>query len=134
MNVLGTCSRRLWEILVQVYLLEDLRKLYEDVEKLVFRTKHLPDICDCISCEFMVVYRVGRVLCKCGQYHDLMLLSEGDDSAFTNCYKDHYGSYAKSYSKPLFQNSEDVNNIFGRKFYFTLILDNYTGVTEGSVH
>lgn len=114
--------------------LEHLWKLYENLEKSVFITNYLPDICDRITREFMVVHRVSRVLRKCGQYQDLMLLSEGDDSAFTYCDRDHYGSDARPYSEPLFYNSEDVNNIFGRKFDYTLVLDSDTGVMEGSVH
>lgn len=84
--------------------------------------------------EFMVVHRVSRVLRKCGQYQDLMLLSEGDDLAFTYCDWEHYGSDARPYSEPLFHNSEDVNNIFGRKFDYTLVLDGDTGVPDGCVY
>lgn len=114
--------------------LEHLWKLYEDVEKSVFITEYLHDICDRFAREFMVVHRVSRVLRKCGQYQDLMLLSEGDDLAFTYCDWEHYGSDARPYSEPLFHNSEDVNNIFGRKFDYTLVLDGDTGVPDGCVY
>jgi membrane glycosyltransferase len=82
----------------------------------------------------MVVHRVSRVLRKCGQYQDLMLLSEGDDVAFTYCDGSYYGTDARPYAEPLFHESEDVNNIFGRKFDYTLVLDGDTGVPDGCVH
>ncbi|XP_062566041.1 glucans biosynthesis glucosyltransferase H-like [Saccostrea cucullata] len=114
--------------------LEHLWKLYEDVEKSVFITEYLHDICDRFAREFMVIHRVSRVLRKCGQYQDLMLLSEGDDLAFTYCDKEFYGRDARPYSEPLFHDSEDVNNIFGRKFDYTLVLDGDTGVPDGCVY
>lgn len=114
--------------------LEHLWKLYEDVEKSVFVREYLHDICDRFAREFMVVHRVSRVLRKCGQYQDLMLLSEGDDLAFTYCDRVYYGSDARSYSEPLFHDSEDVDNIFGRKFDYTLVLDGDTGVPDGCVY
>lgn len=114
--------------------MEHLWKLYEDVDKNVFITEFLHDICDRFAREFMVVHRVSRVLRKCGQYQDLMLLSEGDDVAFTYCDGAYYGTDARAYAEPLFHESEDVNNIFGRKFDYTLVLDGDTGVPDGCVH
>ncbi|KAJ8316852.1 hypothetical protein KUTeg_004756 [Tegillarca granosa] len=86
---------------------------YEDMDKTLFIREYLHDICDKFAREFMVVHRVSRVLRKCGQYQDLMLLSEGDDEAYTYCDPEYYGRSARPYGEPLFHDSEDNSNIFG---------------------
>nr|KAG5707667.1 hypothetical protein BaRGS_031049 [Batillaria attramentaria] len=106
---------------------------YEHINKNVFAREYLDGICDEFAREFMVVHRVSRVLRKCGQYQDLMLLSEGDDEAYTYTDPEHYGKQARPYGQPLFHDSEDVENIFNRRFDYTLVLDGDTGVTKGSV-
>lgn len=113
--------------------LEHVWSRYEHVNKDTFAREYLDGICDEFAREFMVLHRVSRVLRKCGQYQDLMLLSEGDDEAFTYTDPEHYGKQARPYGQPLFYDSEDVENIFDRKFDYTLVLDGDTGVTKGSV-
>ncbi|KAK7498448.1 hypothetical protein BaRGS_00010402 [Batillaria attramentaria] len=105
---------------------------YEHINKNVFAREYLDGICDEFAREFMVVHRVSRVLRKCGQYQDLMLLSEGDDEAYTYTDPEHYGKQARPYGQPLFHDSEDVENIFNRRFDYTLVLDGDTGVAAAN--
>ena len=93
----------------------------------------LPSLATKYAKDFMVVQRVTRVLRKCGQYQDLMLLSEGDNSAWTYTDKVHYKEAAREYGEPLFHISEDVENIQGRRFDYTLVLDGDTGVIKNSI-
>ncbi|XP_021378569.1 uncharacterized protein LOC110466424 [Mizuhopecten yessoensis] len=112
---------------------EHVWQMYEDIDKALFIREYLHQICDRYAKEFMVIHRVSRVLRKCGQYQDLMLLSEGDDVAYTYCDVEYYQKSARRYGEPLFHQSEDVSNIFGRKFDYTLVLDGDTGVPRGMV-
>jgi hypothetical protein len=93
----------------------------------------LPSLATKYAKDFMVVQRVTRVLRKCGQYQDLMLLSEGDNSAWTYTDKEHYKEAAREYGEPLFHISEDVENVQGRRFDYTLVLDGDTGVVKNSL-
>ena len=93
----------------------------------------LPSLATKYAKDFMVVQRVTRVLRKCGQYQDLMLLSEGDNSAWTYTDKTHYKEAAREYGEPLFHISQDVENIQGRRFDYTLVLDGDTGVIKNSL-
>lgn len=106
---------------------------YSHIDRDVFATDYLDGVCDEFAREFMVVQRVSRVLRKCGQYQDLMLLSEGDDKAYTYTDPEYYGRQARPYGQPLFHASQDVDNIFNRRFDYTLVLDGDTGVIKGSV-
>jgi hypothetical protein len=93
----------------------------------------LPSLAIKYAKDFMVIQRVTRVLRKCGQYQDLMLLSEGDNSAWTYTDKDYYKEAAREFGEPLFQIAEDVENIQGRRFDYTLVLDSDTGVVKNSI-
>jgi hypothetical protein len=93
----------------------------------------LPSLAIKYAKDFMVIQRVTRVLRKCGQYQDLMLLSEGDNSAWTYTDKEYYKEAAREYGEPLFLFSEDVENIQGRRFDYTLVLDSDTGVVKNSI-
>ena len=93
----------------------------------------LPSLATKYAKDFMVIQRVTRVLRKCGQYQDLMLLSEGDNSAWTYTDKAYYKEAAREYGEPLFHISEDVENIQGRRFDYTLVLDGDTGVIKNSI-
>jgi len=81
----------------------------------------------------MVVHRCSRVLRKCGQYQDLMVLSSGQTTAFTYCSRELHGSKARKEGDPLFQASADVDNIRGRHFDYTLVLDSDTGLGPGTL-
>lgn len=113
--------------------LEHVWSQYDHIDGLVFARDHLNEICDGFAREFMVIHRVSRVVRKCGQYQDLMLLSNGDDEAYSYTDKEYYGTAARTYGEPLFHDSEDVENIFGRKFHYTLVLDADTGVPKKAV-
>lgn len=105
---------------------------FEHMDGREFAQFHLNDICQKLAREFMVLHRVSRVLRKCGQYQDLMLLSSGEDRAFTYCDKSLYGSAARALNEPLFKPSDDVNNVNGRNFDYTLVLDSDTRVEAES--
>ncbi|KAH3787213.1 hypothetical protein DPMN_165333 [Dreissena polymorpha] len=113
--------------------LEHVWAMYADVDRNVFMADYLEEICDRYAREFMVVHRVSRVLRKCGQYQDLMLLSEGECKAYSYCDKSYYGRSAREPGESLFHTSEDVSNIKERKFDYTLVLDADTGVPRGGV-
>lgn len=93
----------------------------------------LEDVCRAFASEFMVLHRVSRVLRKCGQYQDLMLLSSGDDLAYTYCDASLYGPAARRANEPLFRSSEDALNVKGRRFDYTLVLDSDTRVEPSTV-
>eukprot|EP00928_Gymnodinium_smaydae_P097663 TRINITY_DN8904_c0_g1_i2.p1 TRINITY_DN8904_c0_g1~~TRINITY_DN8904_c0_g1_i2.p1 ORF type:complete len:2792 (-),score=534.48 TRINITY_DN8904_c0_g1_i2:78-8453(-) len=106
---------------------------YHRIDRHEFVKVHLCDICSRFAREFMVLHRVSRVLRKCGQYQDLMLLSAGHSVAFTYCDRELYGSAARDAGEPLFVPSEDVENVRGRGFDYTLVLDADTMVEPNSV-
>ena len=113
--------------------LQHIWMLYKHVGKRVFICAFLDSICERYTQEFMVISRVSRVLRKCGQYQDLLILSEGESKSFTYCDTEYYGESARPYGEALFNESKDVVNIFGRKFDYTLVLDADTGVPRGGV-
>lgn len=119
--------------LVDPIHLHNVWAMYVDIDKDTFITEYLEDVCDRYAREFMVIHRVSRVLRKCGQYQDLMLLSEGEFEAFSYCDCGCYGTCARETGEPLFHSSEDVSNILERKFDYTLVLDADTGVPRGGV-
>lgn len=101
---------------------------YIDIDRNTFVAEYLGNICKRYANEFMVIHRVSRVLKKCGQYQDLMLLSEGELTAFTYCDEKYYGKEARTIGEHLFHNSNDALNILGKKFDYTLVLDGDTNV------
>lgn len=107
---------------------------YVDIPRNKFLNNYLDKICRRFSKDFMCVHRVSRVLKKCGQYQDLMLLSEGDNQAYSYTDQNLYGKMARPYGEELFYASKDVKNILGRCFDYTLVLDGDTGLSEGSVY
>lgn len=63
-----------------------------------------------------------------------MLLSEGEMRAYTYTDKTLYGEKPRLYNELMFYDSEDVWNIQGRQFSYTLVLDGDTGVPPNTVH
>jgi len=106
---------------------------FTDFGKHDFVKNELHSVCEQYAREFMVVHRTSRVLRKCGQYQDLMLLSSGEDKAFTYCDTKLYGTAARPEGEVLFQTSPDEENVKGRRFDYTLVLDSDTRVEAGSV-
>jgi len=106
---------------------------YKHLDKNEFVQHHLNGICERYCREYMVLHRQTRVLRKCGQYQDLILLSVGEDLAFTYCDTQLYGRAARKEGEPLFKISEDAENVRGRNFDYTLVLDSDTRVEPGSV-
>ena len=109
------------------------RKL-EDKHGLDYVRANYSDVCEKMAVNFMCIHRVSRVLRKCGQYQDLMLLSEGRFMAFTYTDPEYYGIYARPYGEPMFYDSEDVRNIHGRNFDYTFVLDCDSRVPTGVAH
>ena len=62
-----------------------------------------------------------------------MLLSEGDNLAWTYTCEKHYNEAARKYGEALFHPSPDVDNIQGRAFDYTLVLDGDTGVVKDTL-
>ncbi|GAB1607584.1 uncharacterized protein LOC115219904, partial [Argonauta hians] len=118
---------------VQKDRLKNIWMYYQNCPRDIFINHHLDSICDRFAQEFMVIHRTSKVLRKCGQYQDLMLLSEGESFAYTYTDKKYYGRLARPYNQPTFYFSEDVQNIFNRRFDYTLVLDADTGVPDGTV-
>jgi ABC-type multidrug transport system fused ATPase/permease subunit len=106
---------------------------FKNIDRNEFAQVHLQPICKRFTNEFMVLHRVSRVLRKCGQYQDLMLLSQGHERSFTYCDESLYGEAARPYGEPLFFHSEDTTNVKDRHFDYTLVLDADTRVVPGSV-
>lgn len=62
-----------------------------------------------------------------------MLLSEGDNNAWTYTDRGHYNEAARKYNENLFYPSDDVENIQGKCFDYILVLDGDTGVVKDSL-
>ena len=112
------CRGQLWE-------------RFRDLEEDLFK-EALESACQSCARNFMVIHRVSRVLRKCGQYQDLILLSAGHSTAYTYCNRELYGNSAREFGEPLFYDSDDVQNVLGCEFDYTLVLDADTMV-EGQV-
>ncbi len=98
-----------------------------------FRREILPSLALSYANNFMVIQRVSRSLRKCGQYQDLMLLSEGCNRAWTYTNNELYKELARKYGEHVFYPSDDVDNVQGRGFDYTLVLDGDTGVVKDSL-
>lgn len=107
---------------------------YEQLDKHEFVQNLLGGVCERFCQEYMVIHRTTRVLRKCGQYQDLILLSQGEDTAFTYCDRELYHRAARKEGEPLFRPTEDSANICGRNHDYTLVLDSDTRVEPGAVH
>ena len=108
--------------------LDNVWKRFAHLNMRTFARERLPEICEAYTREFMCVHRVSRVLRKCGQYQDLMLLSEGERLAYTYTDRALYGKMSRPPGEPLFVDSPDVDNIYRRRFNYTLVLDGDTRV------
>ena len=94
----------------------------------------LPMLAKRYAANFLVVQRVTRVLRKCGQYQDLMLLSEeGDNFAWSYTDAKYYSEKARTYGDNLFYPSADVDMVQGKKFAYTLVLDGDSRLEPGSL-
>ena len=98
-----------------------------------FRREILPALAASFANNFMVIQRVSRSLRKCGQYQDLMLLSEGCNRAWTYTSNELYKELARKFGEHVFYPSDDVDNVQGREFDYTLVLDGDTGVVKDSL-
>ncbi|XP_071089261.1 uncharacterized protein [Haliotis cracherodii] len=117
--------------LVDSQRLHHIWSKYDGMDTGNFKRTCLEEICHRIAHNFMVIHRVSRVLKKCGQYQDLMLLSGGDNEAYTYTDTEFYGTCARPYGEPLFHDSEDTKNIYDRHFDYTFVLDSDTMVVPG---
>ncbi|XP_046546905.1 uncharacterized protein LOC124256983 [Haliotis rubra] len=117
--------------LIDSQRLQHIWSKYDDMDTGDFRRTYLEDICHHFAHNFMVIHRVTKVLKKCGQYQDLMLLSNGDTEAYTYTDPEYYGSCARPPREPLFHESEDTKNIYDRHFDYTFVLDSDTMIEPG---
>ena len=106
---------------------------YRKFNPALFTSRYLHGLCLQFSNKFMVIHRQSHVLRKCGQYQDLMLLSEGHTKAKTYCDEEYYKQSARTLDEDLFESSCDVDQIVGQKFDYTFVLDGDTEVPEGAV-
>ncbi|XP_071132779.1 uncharacterized protein [Mytilus edulis] len=113
--------------------LQNFWSTYRDYVTKELKSFHIHSICKERMDNFMVVHRLSKVLRKCGQYQDLILLSEGETKAYTYCDRELYNDYARTYGDPLFETSADTGRILGKRFDYTLVLDGDTTVPEGTV-
>lgn len=85
------------------------------------------------SNEFIYLRRVSKALKKCGQYQDLILLSEGYSKGYTYIDKQLYGNYARNINENLFYDSLSIDKILGKKFKYTLVMDSDSRINNGEV-
>ena len=104
---------------------------FKSVDTSVFIKEKLNETCSQYAREFMIIHRKSRILRKCGQYQDLMLLSDGHLTAYSYCDPEYYGRLARKRTDLMFEMSDDVMNIHQRAFDYTLVLDLDTGVPSG---
>lgn len=114
--------------------LEHIWNEYKDVDKTTFYRKKLKNVCIKYANKFMVIHRISKVLRKCGQYQDLILLSEGVQKAYTYCDPEYYGRSCRKKGEPLFEPSDDVVRIKNHQYDYTLVLDMDSGVPTGMVY
>ena len=114
--------------------LQNVWNKYKDLNSDEFIRTKLNKVCKRYLREFMVIHRVRRVLRKCGQYQDLILLSSGDKCAYTYCDTNYYDRNARFFDEPLFYDSDDVRNIYDRNFDYTLVLDSDTGLPNSAAY
>jgi hypothetical protein len=94
----------------------------------------LISICTDRCRHFILLRRNTTVLKKCGQYQDLISLSIGYNDGYTYMDKKLYGNNTRT-SGPFFSPSELINidNIFNKKYDYTLVLDCDTKVQKNSI-
>lgn len=91
-------------------------------------------ICQQKSNDLIYLRRTSKTLKKCGQYQDLILLSEGYSKSYTYTDQKIYGKLSRVENQNLFYDSPCLNKILGQKFKFTLVLDSDCRIDSGKVY
>ena len=91
-------------------------------------------ICKQKSDDFIYLRRITKTLKKCGQYQDLILLSEGYSKSYTYTDNEIYGRFSREKNKELFYESPSLEKIYGQKFKYTLVLDSDCIIDPGEVY
>ena len=89
------------------------------------------NFCNEKASNFILIYRDTNVLKKCGQYQDLICLSEGYDKPYT--YNDFtiYGTNIRVPEKMFsYLDNNDYMKIYNKKYKYTLVLDSDSVIPE----
>ena len=98
-------------------------------------SRDLYNFCHEKANNFILIYRDTNVLKKCGQYQDLICLSEGYNYPYTYNDTSIYGINVRIPDKMFnFMNDNDYDTIYNKHFKYTLVLDSDTVVEEGFIN
>ena len=100
----------------------------------IFSKTDLETFCKNKASNFILVYRDTNILKKCGQYQDLITLSEGYVRAYTYIDTSIYYNICRRPDKYLsFIDINDYNKIYNKEYKYTLVLDADTIVPENFI-
>lgn len=143
LNIYETLIRRVLKYLKTYKLYDDnviinLDKIEDDFNYYYWRQfdfeylrKNYEQICLNKSEEFIYLKRISKVLKKCGQYQDLISLSEGHIFGYSYKDKDIYGDLCRADEEFLFEMNPSINKIVSKKFKYTLVLDSDSKIGIG---
>lgn len=133
----------------EMYMLKQYRikiyeQLYNEGEKylknpnkisywnyIIFSKKDLENFCKKKESNFILVYRTTNCLKKCGQYQDLITISEGYNRPYTYIDSSFYDYTCRKPNKYLkFLDIDDYNKIYNQHHKYTLVLDSDTIVPK----
>lgn len=101
----------------------------------IYSKNQLTHFCNKKVNNFILIYRDTNVLKKCGQYQDLICLSEGYKEPYTYLDFSLYGAQIRIPDKMFtFIHQNDFYNIYNKKFTYTLVLDCDTIVPKNFVN
>lgn len=129
----------------EIYMLKEYRnkiynQLYNEGEKylknpnkisywnyIIFSKKDLENFCKKKESNFILIHRNTNCLKKCGQYQDLITLSEGYNKPYTYIDTSLYDYTCRKPNKYLkFLDIDDYNKIYNKHYKYTLVLDSDT--------
>lgn len=97
--------------------------------------KNYLKICKDKSDQFLYLKRKCNILKKCGQYQDLITLSQGYLYGYTYQDKQYYGDLSRERNEFLFDiNSDIINQIYNKEHKYTLVLDSDSKIGIGEVY
>ena len=98
-------------------------------------SRDLYNFCHEKANNFVLIYRDTNVLKKCGQYQDLICLSEGYNEPYTYNDTSIYGINVRIPNKMFhFINENDYNIIYNKHYKYTLVLDSDTIVEKDFIN
>ena len=97
--------------------------------------KDLLTFCTFKANNFILCHRDTTILKKCGQYQDLITLSEGFSRPYTYINTVIYGNISRRPDNYIsFLNMIDYNIVYNKKFKYTLVLDSDTIVPKNFIY